>query len=83
MQSASLQVPTRRALVLLGIHQRVEHVSCRFHPLPLSLIRLSRPSRFREVSANMLLHVVAVKVFAVGMVEWNIGSAGKCAGILL
>jgi hypothetical protein len=31
----------------------------------------------------MLLHVVAVEVFAVGKVEWNIGSAGKCAGIVL
>jgi hypothetical protein len=31
----------------------------------------------------MLLHVVAVEVFAVGTVEWNIGSAGKCAGIVL
>jgi hypothetical protein len=31
----------------------------------------------------MLLPVVAVEVFAVGTVEWNIGSASKCAGILL
>ena len=83
MQSAFLQARTRRALVLLGIHQRAERVSCRFDPLPLSFIRLSLPSRCREVSANMPLHVVGVKVFAVGMVEWNIGSEGKCAGILL
>jgi hypothetical protein len=50
---------------------------------PLSFIRLSLPARFREVSANMPLHVVGVKVFAVGTVEWNISSACKRAGILL
>ena len=41
------------------------------------------PSRFREGTAHVPLHVVGVKVFAVGTVELSIGSECKCAGILL
>ena len=46
-----------------------------------NFIRLLLPFRFREVTTHMPLHVVGVKVFAVGTVEWNIGSDCKCVGI--